>query len=171
MSSTNKTANLGLPQWEASDAVEMADFNDCLAKIDMGIGRWKLLDHVVSEQTATVQLNLSAFSPEKFAELCFCFDLNDSGLYMRINGVTGECYHCTYYSGSSGQALDKMTLSPNIAHIFMGRNRYYVRPETTLQHYVLERREFPYIYYAELFRPDGVYFEAGERITVWGVAR
>jgi len=41
MSSTNKTANLGLNQWEASDAVQMADFNADNAKLDDIVGKLK----------------------------------------------------------------------------------------------------------------------------------
>jgi len=38
MSSTNKTAHLGLPQWESTDPVEAADFNGAFGALDRAVG-------------------------------------------------------------------------------------------------------------------------------------
>jgi len=171
MATTNKTANLGLSQWEGTDALSREDLNSDLRKIDEGIGRVRLIDKTVTSQTASVQISLSSIDLEKFAEIIFYIDSSEADLCMRINGNSGKNYHCTYFDGYSLEAVDKIRVAPHSAHIFLGRARHYVWAEIRPWFTAVYKDTFPQLNYVNFFHESNVNFEEGDRITVWGVMR
>jgi len=91
MSSTNKTANLGLNQWVASDAVEMADFNLDNQLIEAAMGRrleWELVRDVTPEKSVnSIYMDLSDLDFNNYLMLAISFD-STPGITCHLNKTT-----------------------------------------------------------------------------------
>jgi len=170
MSSTNKTANLGLPQWAESDPVEREDFNSCISMIDDAIGRKRLFDFIVAEQAQLIQLDLSGIDLDNFAELELYLYVKDKNFYMRFNEYAESNYECLSYN-SSRSRYDKISIHPLTVHIVMGKERFYAVSEMSFWRYEMDRSTLPRINTVELFYTGDTTFDKGDRVTVWGVLR
>jgi len=89
MASTNKTANLGLSQWVASDAVEMVDFNEDNRRIEEAMGKrleWELIMEQKMDRQQDVKvisLDVSGIDFSKYAVIVMSFALaDDCQLYL-----------------------------------------------------------------------------------------
>jgi len=182
LASTNKTANLGLSQWEAADAVQMADFNADNAKIDEALGglmagggaAWvKLMDVEVTKNNTQVSLDLSKAEADGIMALEIYADLDDleqvNYYYLRINGEAGEKYTC-YTSNYNSSQDDSMELGTGIGMLSIrGRNLFF-KPEYSTEHYVMSRTDFPQLVSLD-FLADGSGLRAGDKVVVWGLKR
>ena len=89
MASTNKTANIHLNQWAASDPVLREDFNADNAAIDAAFDNIlvrKLAEYTTTQAAQVVEFDLSGIDPDDYSELRFCFSLKTDGQY---NGSSG----------------------------------------------------------------------------------
>jgi len=92
MASTNKTENLGLNQWAASDAVEMEDFNADNSRLDAALGSWPglvLLRDIQpqSADTRMITVDVSDINFGDYAMIILSFPvLVESGSF--INSAT-----------------------------------------------------------------------------------
>jgi len=88
MSSTNKTSNLGLNQWELKDVYQMSDFNQDNAKIDAAMGlltesltgnlRMELIKHIDAKPTSNSSVS-SDLSDVNFGDY-YCVIMSSSDL-------------------------------------------------------------------------------------------
>jgi len=71
MASTNKTANLGLSQWEATDAFSREDLNSDFKAVDKALGGQmvKLADITLEADSISVTVDLSDIDLAGFVEL------------------------------------------------------------------------------------------------------
>ncbi len=117
MSSTGKTAKLGLNQWVLSDPFNMEDFNSDNAKIETAVAQtqekiaaapWqRLLDVTVRQAASTLELNLSGIALGDYLALRLFRITNRSVTqadrwWLRLNKSTGTYYYYWSY-GSSWQ--------------------------------------------------------------------
>lgn len=101
-----QTENYALNQWDPEDRILRTNFNADNAKIDEAIAAVrdacpmaKLVDKIISSDTAQVDLDLSAFDLTKYYELFFYFTsgtvtVGDAArqVYVRCNGLSsGYC--------------------------------------------------------------------------------
>lgn len=132
MSSTNKTANLGLNQWVLTDPFNMADFNADNAAIDAAVGAnpmVKLMDVTLATAVNAVELDLSGIDLTKFAQLqLYCRNSDVAYFYLRLNNSSenysymnsngnwqtgGSCCSISFGGGYVvGLATDNIYLSP-----------------------------------------------------------
>ena len=107
MTSTNKTANIGLNQWVLRDPFLMEDMNADNQKIDAAFGESpyvKLLSVTTAANAAQIDLSLSGMDLTKYSaikiEACYgCTPTNSVGyIYVRINNISTLSY---YQSGDS----------------------------------------------------------------------
>jgi len=172
MASTDKTTNLGLPQWAANDPVERKDFNDCFSTIDGNIGRKKLLDYTVAEKTNTIQLDFKSINLEPFAELWFYFKIGSNGIGMRFNNYSGNVYMNMATNTENTTSNNKIQLFPRTAQLIIGRDNYYVSSAMTGWLYVVSKGHISRINTVELFyEGSNTFFNPGDRVSVWGVFR
>jgi len=172
MSSTNKTANIGLPQWVKSDALEMTDFNGAFAKIDeafVKLPRQKLgYAEVKEEGLNLIEFDLSGVDTDQFAEFDIFADVSTQYVPMRING---ENQVGDYFIHDENQT--------NMIRVFSGPGKLYsmklifryLSPLNTTSSYVY-KTTIPSINSIQ-FCPQNndSNFAVGERISVWGVQR
>jgi hypothetical protein len=89
LSSSNKTPNLALNQWQRSDPVVMDDFNADNAKLDAALGGMavdRLLTVVTSAAANQVDLDLSGLDLTKYAQLHLAAGI------ITDNGTGSYCY-------------------------------------------------------------------------------
>jgi hypothetical protein len=111
LSSSNKTPNLALNQWQRSDPVVMDDFNADNAKLDAALGGMavdRLLTVVTSAAANQVDLDLSGLDLTKYAQLHLAAGIitdNSTGSYcycnMRANDIASG-----YFFSWSGQVIN-----------------------------------------------------------------
>lgn len=95
---SNHTSNLGLPLWEASDAILREDFNDMTQKLDAAVtaanDRVTLADYMLSAQTAAHSVDLSGVDFTQYRKVTvYLSDLRGYGhLYCYLNGVQDNLY-------------------------------------------------------------------------------
>jgi hypothetical protein len=104
LSSSNKTPNLALNQWQRSDPVVMDDFNADNAKLDAALGGMavdRLLTVVTSAAANQVDLDLSGLDLTKYAQLHLAAGIitdNGTGSYcycnMRANDIASGYMYC-----------------------------------------------------------------------------
>lgn len=106
MSSTNKTANLGLNQWVLTDPLLMEDMNADNQKIDAAVAAnpyVKLMDITTSADAQQVNLNVSGIDLRKYAMLQIFTNATvnpfatASWIYARINNE-GAYYDESMYN-------------------------------------------------------------------------
>jgi len=82
MASTNKTSNLGLPQWERTDSFEAADMNSAFNRLDTAVKEakdislklYKLFESdVASSSQSVVSFDLSEIDLGSYIALIFAF--------------------------------------------------------------------------------------------------
>jgi len=103
LASTNKTANLGLSQWEKTDPFSREDLNADLAKIDRaaGVQRTKLIDRTLTEKAQTVELDFSGLDLSEFIGLelftpCqISYLLNSKQIEMEHTNSSGSWQSCS----------------------------------------------------------------------------
>jgi len=94
MASTNKTANLGLNQWEAADPVEREDFNADNAKLDAAISKrleWVLMGEYVREDasgTSSFSLDVSGYDLSEYLFVAISFPRVNTYAEIYLNSVT-----------------------------------------------------------------------------------
>ena len=134
MSSTNKTANLGLNQWVLTDPFNMADFNADNAAIDAAMGAnpiVKLMDVTLATAANAVELNLSGIDMTKYSQLQLFYRNTDvTMIYLRLNNSSGDYS----YMNSSGnwQSLGNYCYISYGGAVFLElcSDNIYVRPAT-----------------------------------------
>ena len=113
MSSTGKTENLKLSQWELSDPFLMEDMNGDFRKIDEAIGvvpMVKLMDVKLSQSASTVELDLQHFDLTDIIELLVYFP-SKRGADMCVNNFTGKLQYCN--SNGNWQETSTTVYSPD----------------------------------------------------------
>jgi hypothetical protein len=106
MSSSSKTGNIGLNQWQRTDFFIMDDFNADNQKIDAAFGAVayaKLADVTTAADAVQVDVDLSSVDMSKYSELhvtmrCNADALGTTTMKLCVNDLTGTLYKC----GSSG---------------------------------------------------------------------
>ena len=182
MSSTNKTPNLGLCQWEATDPFLREDMNGDFAKIDEAIGRLndaieslshrELFSVTIEEPTVAVFLDLSEYDTDEFAELLLFFAFKDGSKYMRANGVSDAKYVHIYSSGSSNAEKIPISSSSSSRINLYPTHFFYYTPTSGIYGYRMPRADFPKLQSLEIYGSSTKSnFSVGDRITVWGVRR
>lgn len=167
MASTNKTANLGLNQWEQTDPAAREDFNEDNRIIDENAMCRKLMDITLTEEKNDVQFDFSGIDLEKFAEFRFHSSVHRSDTYMRINRYSEKYYKCELYNGN-GHFDDKITLSPHVTQLFIEDSKYVVGSLSSPFYHELERSHVPQINTVEI-TASGSRFKPGDRFIVWGL--
>jgi len=100
MASTNKTANLGLPQWEASDPFSRTEMNESFQRIDSEAVRRRLFTVEVKEDAEGLELDFSGVDLARYAFLVINFDLSDyRDRHFLINNYTES--HYVEFTGSA----------------------------------------------------------------------
>lgn len=113
MSSTGKTENLKLSQWELTDPFLMEDMNEDFRKIDAGVkdrALVKLMDVKINQSATTVELDLSEFDFTDVIEVQAYFP-SDRGGRVGINGFTGRLQY--YNSNGNWQETSSTVYSPD----------------------------------------------------------
>ncbi len=106
MSSTNKTANVGLNQWVRTDPFCMDDFNEDNAKIDTALKsaqiRDKLFEVEINTDTSTMELDFEGIDLSQYLELKIYSDLAGQGsspyVRLRVNNISTAIYN--YYNST-----------------------------------------------------------------------
>jgi len=172
MASTNKTTNLGLSQWEGTDAFTREDLNADLGKIDTALAYLpvKLLDVTLTEATQLVQLDLSDIDIDQYQELILYYNYNQEYICMRANGVSNNVYLFTNSDGSNYE--NYMILQPGLSRMSITKGKYVNCNETQVRINTLSRTHFPRLNTLEIYGIDGgPLLEAGDRFSIWGVNR
>ena len=176
MSSTNKTANIGLNQWVLTDPFNMADFNSDNAKIDAALASnpmVKLMDVTLSAVVSTLQLDLSSFDLAKFGELKLYVDVaNTSYKALRVNSVSASSYY-VYYGNGSNTSVSSITFDQSMYTITFAHNYFWFDLQTQFDKFSLNKSAFPKLNTLDLYSSmAGAYdFSIGDRFTLWGVKK
>lgn len=102
--STNRTANLGLSQWTATDPVIRTDFNSDNQKLDTAIAALqqmpyvKLMEVNVPSNVNMLEVNLSSIDLTQYAALEFMGQMyyqnsSNNCLAARFNGISSNVYY------------------------------------------------------------------------------
>jgi len=172
MASTNKTANLGLSQWEASDPFSREDINGDFRKIDAIMSDYlpeKLLDYTVEEQTQSVTFDLSDKNLDQFREIVFYADMNQSK-DMRVNGVDTNSYNKVSPS-SDGGLRNYILLNPGKSRMSVTRKRLVYDTDFDYSTTLMERTNFPSIRTFLVYGTEKNLLSVGERICIWGIRK
>jgi len=169
MASTNKTANLGLSQWEQTDPFSREDLNSDMRKIDESVSRFKLFDITVTVETmtATIQLDLDGLDLSEFALLEIFFNSAMLEKRMRINGVTSEIYR---HISNNTYIKSYIPITGNVSRMSLSDRRLINRVDGEKSFDELYESEFFPLKSLQLFA-GSANFQPGERVTVWGVRR
>lgn len=170
MASTNKTPHLGLCQWEATDPFLREDMNGDFARIDEAFGnlpRVKLFDVTVNQAVPSIQLDFTGIDISPYAELELFFKVSNNSKYMRINEETGQKY--SYMHPNGGDMINNIPFPVGPIRIIFGHGAHVIKSDVDYRIYTLDKSIFGAFSSIELF--GGVYFLAGDRVTVWGVRR
>jgi len=167
MSSTNKTANLGLSQWEASDPFTREDINGDFRKIDGAFGertRKKLFDVTVTEPVKILQFDLRDVNVEQFHELIIYSDFANTNRSkgLRLNGYAENHY---FSAGSATQFCAKGGHNT----LTLGRTVYYNHALGIGNYECLEREYAPTLETLEIFIDLEEDLSVGDRVSIWGV--
>jgi len=181
MASTNKTANLGLSQWEAADAVQMADFNADNAKIDEALGGlmaggsspWvKLMDVEVKQDNSKVSLDLSRIEAEGIMALEIYADLNgDYNYSMLLNGDRGDKYSYQSAGSSTIRTADFLPLESGSTEISILGRSIFLYSYTSTVYYTMSRTDFPELVSLDFLSEIDRGLVTGDRIVVWGLKK
>lgn len=132
MSSTNKTANLGLNQWVLTDPFNMADFNADNAAIDAAVGAnpmVKLMDVTLATAANAVELALTGIDLTKYSHLqLFWQNTGGAWLYLRLNNSSGNYSYYDYIGNTQSAGTYCYFSYGNGAHINLCSNNTYVVP-------------------------------------------
>lgn len=171
LASTNKTANLGLSQWEAADPFTREDLNGDFGKIDEAAFYLpvKLVDLTVEEETQSITFDFSDKDLDQFGEIVFYADLKQSK-NMRINGIESESYYGYSANTPSSNAIC-MALNQGTSRLSVTGTRYIYHTDYVFRFYSLNRTVFPKINTLTVFGEGSDLFSAGDRISIWGIRR
>jgi len=173
MASTNKTANLGLSQWEGTDALSREDLNSDLRKIDEAAERLpvKLFDVSVSSGVQTVQIDFTGMDIEQYAELDIYVDSEHRDFYYTLNEVREEGKY-QYYYGSNSSTDSKIDMMSGTARLGITKGMFYLGHDYCLNRYKMTRANFPALNSIEIcYGYANPQFKVGDRVAVWGVKR
>jgi len=180
LASTNKTANLGLNQWEAMDAVEMVDFNADNVKIDAAVGElrgrgespWVKLDEKsYSSHAYTYMLDLSGIDIDEYIELIFRLDVSGiQDMFMEINGKFDNVYN-VLTPGASASAESRITMGRGVNRLSISQYCMVHRADEEFRITTMSRHDFPKVSTIKIGSSNNAGFRAGEGITVWGLKR
>jgi len=143
ISSTNKTANIGLNQWESTDSVLREDFNADNQNLDTAINAIpyaKLFDITTTANTQQVDIDVSGIDLSQYTRLEFHLEINsshtsDSYALFRINNSTSGYYAQSSPSGAytpnTASNLTRMSLRPNDENLCFAV--LYIRPNGFIQ--------------------------------------
>jgi len=172
LASTNKTANLGLSQWEASDAFTREDLNADFGKID-GAAFYmpvKLADRTADAQTQSITFDLSDKNLDQFDEIEFYADLKREK-NMRINGVETSSYSNYTVASNFHGVGNNMMLYPGISRMSITKKQLVCSPCHDYVTYTMDRTVFPSLRTFEIYGNESNPLSAGDRISIWGVRR
>jgi len=170
MASTNKTANLGLSQWEASDAFTREDLNADFRKID-GAAAYlpvKLADLTIEAQTQSITIDLSDKNTDQFEEVIIYANFEEMKS-LRVNGVETKSYGAASASSYSEQPC--MPLYPGRSRMSVTRACFVYHTDGSHVIYTMQRTNFPSLNTLVIYANEAKFFSVGDRISVWGVRR
>lgn len=174
MSSSGKTAHLGLNQWVLTDPFRMEDFNEDNLKIDGAFGDLpfkKLLDVTLEGGEEMVQADFTDLDLDEYGALIVFFRFQ-SDKRMRVNQISDYSY---YYSTRTAASSSNtyFTIEDGVSILVPGARYLYHRPLFELRSEHIFRNIVPDINTFEIYTTSMEYtpFVAGDRITVWGVKR
>lgn len=175
MASTNKTPNLGLCQWEATDPFLREDMNEVLQKIDQAIGnmpRKKLFDVTISHTPISfMEFDFTEIDVEQFGELNIFFSFAEDRKYMRMNNVTGSNAY-SYSSSGGGSSTDRISISTGTSRLSITPQKFIHQIDGSSQTELMHRSMFPSLDSLQIICYDTEKgFAAGDRISIWGVRR
>ena len=177
MSSTNKTANVGLNQWVRTDPFCMDDFNEDNAKIDTALKsaqiRDKLFDITVESRTANIDIDLSNIDISQYYELILLLEIepNTNNKYIRLNNYTGSNYWTNYYSGGGG-GYSRFSFDLGITKLGLIGNSYILQGLGQSYYCSLGKSNLSGRINTINFIGDptnNFYYEPGTTITIYGV--
>jgi len=177
MSSTIKTANLGLNIWGAGDVEQAADLNADNVKIDAAYGNImagaasplvKLVDICLYSGSAAFELDMSGIDIDAYLELIFSLRLGrGSELNMCFNN-TVKLYHKTTPSLST--TVDYMTLGTGINRLTISDSIMVFRTERLLQLTTMNRLSIPKVNTINLYNTLNA-FLSEDHLIIWGLRK
>jgi len=178
MSSTNKTANLGLNLWAAGDVEQAADLNADNNKIDAAIGNLragggsplvKIADVSFSPPASPYVLDLSGINVDDFCELIIYMEFNgNEKMYI---GLNSEFYKYTLTTPSQyNSEAGNIMLGPGINRLSVSKPCFTVRSDSYFQITTASRSNFPTLTNIRFASEKGG-FLGGERLIVWGLKK
>jgi len=171
MSSTSKTENLGLSQWEQTDPFSREDLNSDLQKLDTAAAYLpvKLLDFVLEEDAESFQLDLAGngINADDYDELIMYLNIeNGRSQCIRINGLSSSIYEYALNSSNSTY----MDICPGKLRIFPTRSLYHLQLDTRTTHRFIKRTYVTSVRTIQfLHSNDGYTYKAGDHIRIYGI--